>query len=220
MRILLVEDDDMIGRAVSEGLTGAGFSVDWAQEGRAAELWLAQDEHELVILDLGLPGRDGMALLRSMRARGVGTPVLIVSARDTLDDRVGGLNEGADDYLLKPFDLDELVARIRAVLRRHAGESTTLMTSGAITLDPVRRVVSLRGEPLALSTREFALLETLMRRPGAVLSRKKLEDSVYNWDNRIGSNAIEVHLHNLRKKLGADAIVNVRGVGYRMAASS
>ena len=216
MRILLIEDDSMIGRAVRAGLTDAGFSVDWVLDGRSAELSLANGHHDLAVLDLGLPNKDGMQVLASVRAAGSGMPVLIASARDGVGDRIAGLNAGADDYVLKPFDLDELIARIRAVLRRHAGGATPLLSCGAITLDPVRRVVTQHGDPVALSAREFAVLEALMQRPGAVLSRQKLEESVYRWGDEVGSNAIEVHLHNLRKKLGSDAIRNVRGVGYRV----
>lgn len=217
MRILLIEDDTMIGQAASAGLQGAGFSLDWVQDGRAAELALGGAHYDLAVLDLGLPKKDGMAVLQQMRTRGDTTPVLIVTARDAVADRVAGLNAGADDYLLKPFDLDELVARIHAVVRRHAGGATAMLVSGPVRLDPVRREALLDGRPLALSAREFALLEALMRRPGAVLSRQKLEESVYDWASEIGSNAIEVHLHNLRRKLGPGQVVNVRGVGWRMA---
>lgn len=216
MRILLIEDDSMIGEAVRAGLASAGFSVDWVLDGRAAELSLASGNHDLAVLDLGLPRKGGMALLRELRARGQKTPVLIATARDAVEDRIAGLNAGADDYALKPFDLDELIARIRAVLRRHAGNATSLLTCGAVTLDPVCRVVTHHDEPVPVSAREFAVLEALMQRPGAVLSRQKIEESVYGWGDEIGSNAVEVHLHNLRRKLGAQVIKNVRGVGYRM----
>jgi len=216
MRILLVEDDAMIGKAVCAGLSDAGFSVDWVLDGRAAEVSLAHREHDLAILDLGLPKKDGMALLASLRAKGNTTPVLIATARDGVGDRIAGLNAGADDYVLKPFDLDELIARIRAVLRRHAGAATPLLVAGPLVLDPVRRSVTLDGEAVALSAREFALLEALMQRPGAVLSRQKLEESIYGWGEEVGSNAVEVHLHHLRRKLGSERIRNVRGVGYRV----
>jgi two-component system response regulator QseB len=216
MRILLVEDDAMIGKAVRAGLVDAGFSVDWVHDGRAAELTLAHGDHDLAILDLGLPRKDGMALLAELRAKGNTTPVLIATARDGVGDRIAGLNAGADDYVLKPFDLDELVARIRAVLRRHAGASSPQLVAGPLALDPVRRAVTLDGQPVALSPREFALLEALMQRPGAVLSRQKLEDSIYGWGEEVGSNAVEVHLHHLRRKLGGNRIRNVRGVGYRI----
>jgi len=159
-----------------------------------------------------------MAVLQGLRARGDATPVLIVTARDAVAQRIAGLNAGADDYVLKPFDLDELIARIRALMRRHAGGGSPVLQCGALTLDPVRKEVALNGEPVHLSAREFALLETLMQRPGAVLSREQLEESIYGWSEEVGSNAIEVHLHNLRRKLGAGTIRNVRGVGYKVVA--
>jgi len=217
MRLLLVEDDAMVGKALQQGLVQAGFSVDWVRDGRKAEATLAHGVHDLTILDLGLPEVDGMALLKSLRARGDAMPVLIASARDTVRDRIAGLEAGADDYVLKPFDLDELIARVRALLRRHAGSGSPLLRCGALTLDPARRVVTLDGEPVELSPREFALLEALMQRPGTVLSREKLEESIYGWGEEVASNAIEVHLHHLRRKLGAQRIRNVRGVGYRVA---
>ena len=217
MRLLLIEDDPMIGRAVRHGLLGAGFAVDWVTDGRAAELALGNGVYDLAILDLGLPRKDGMALLAALRAAGDAMPVLIASARDTVRDRIDGLEAGADDYVLKPFDLDELFARVRAVLRRHAGSATPTLRHGALELDPQRRTVTRDGEPVDLSAREFAVLEALMRRPGTVLSREKLEESVYGWGAEVGSNAIEVHLHHLRKKLGGALIQNVRGVGYRVA---
>ena len=216
MRLLLVEDDEMIGRAMRQGLDAAGFVVDWVTDGRAAELALANGVYDLALLDLGLPGKDGMALLRELRGRRDSLPVLVVTARDAVADRIAGLNEGADDYVLKPFDLDELVARVRALLRRRAGSAGPLLECGGLLLDPVKREVRLRGEPVALSAKEFALLETLMQRPGAVLSRERLEDALYGWDREVGSNAVEVHLHHLRRKLGAGVIRNVRGVGYKV----
>lgn len=218
MRLLLIEDDTMIGRAVRQGLCDAGFTVDWVMDGRAAELALGNGVYDLALLDLGLPGQDGMAVLHGLRTRGNAVPVLIVTARDAVADRIAGLNAGADDYVLKPFDLDELIARVRALLRRHAGAGSPLLQCGALVLDPVKKEVSLHGEPVALSAREFALLETLMQRPGAVLSREQLEDSIYGWAAEIDSNAVEVHLHKLRRKLGADTIRNVRGVGYKVVA--
>ena len=217
MRLLLVEDDAMIGNALRQGLAGAGFTVDWAHDGREAELALANGVYDLAVLDLGLPGKDGMGVLQELRARGDMLPVLIVTARDAVAQRIAGLNAGADDYVLKPFDLDELIARVRALLRRHAGGAAPLMQCGGLTLDPVRRQVEQDGQAVALSAREFSLLETLMRRPGAVLSREQLEDALYGWNEEIASNAVEVHLHNLRRKLGAGVIRNVRGVGYKVA---
>lgn len=218
MRVLLVEDDLMIGRAVRQGLGGAGFAVDWVTDGRAAELALANDVYDLALLDLGLPAKNGMVLLKELRARGNAIPVLVVTARDAVPDRIAGLNAGADDYLQKPFDLDELIARVRALLRRRAGNAAPLLACGPLTLDPVRREVWLQDAAVNLSAKEFALLEALLQRPGAVLSREQLEDAVYGWRNEVASNAVEVHLHNLRRKLGAGIIRNVRGVGYKVAA--
>ncbi|HEY2257230.1 MAG TPA: response regulator [Variovorax sp.] len=217
MRILLIEDDQMIGRAVSAGLADAGFSVDWVMDGRAADLSLAADVYDIAVLDLGLPKKDGMAVLATLRSGKKSTPVLIATARDAVADRIAGLNAGADDYIVKPFDLDELIARVRAVLRRHAAAASSLLVCGRLTVDPLRKLVTYGDQPVLLSAREFALLEALMQRPGAVLSRKKLEESVYNWDDDLGSNAVEVHIHRLRRKLGADVIRNVRGVGYRVS---
>ncbi len=207
----------MVGAAVRKGLELAGFTVDWVTDGRAAELAFAAKVHDLAILDLGLPRQDGLDVLAALRARGNKIPVLIASARDTVPDRIAGLETGADDYVLKPFDLDELVARVRALLRRHAGGASPVLRCGGLSLDPAAKTVTRGGEPVELSARELAILEALMQRPGAVLSREKLEESVYGWGEEVGSNAIEVHLHNLRKKLGAGWIRNVRGVGYRVA---
>jgi two-component system response regulator QseB len=201
MRLLLVEDDTMIGRAMRQGLGDAGFVIDWVTDGKAAELALAND---------------GMALLRELRRRGDAIPVLVVTARDAVADRIAGLNEGADDYVLKPFDLDELVARVRALLRRRTGNASPVLECGSLLLDPVRREVRLQEQAVNLSAKEFALLELLMQRPGAVLSREQLEDALYGWEREVGSNAVEVHLHNLRRKLGPAIIRNVRGVGYKV----
>ena len=219
MRILLVEDDPMVGKALERGLLRAGFSVDWVTDGRSAELAIANGVYDLVVLDLGLPKKDGMAILASLRATGNSIPVLIASARDTVGDRIDGLEAGADDYLLKPFDLDEFVARVRALLRRHAGSGSPLLVAGSLVMDPARKTVTCSGAAVDLSAKEFAVLEALLQRPGAVLSREKLEESVYGWGDEIGSNAVEVHLHHLRKKIGTDAIKNVRGVGWRVSAS-
>ena len=217
MRLLVIEDDEMVGLSICKGMMQAGFAVDWVKDGHDAELALRNRVYDLALLDLGLPRLDGMALLTRLRANDNRVPVLIASARDTVRDRIAGLEAGADDYVLKPFDLGELVARARALVRRHAGNVSPVLRSGRLLLDPARRVVSLDDQPVDLSAKEFAILEALMQRPGVVLSREKLEESVYAWGEEISSNAIEVHLHNLRKKLGAKAIRNVRGVGYRVA---
>ena len=216
MRVLLIEDDPMVGRAIQEGLRRAGFAVDWATDGPAADASLAHHDYDLAVLDLGLPGRDGLAVLRSLRQRGQPLPVLVVTARDALRDRVAGFEAGADDYLLKPFDLEELIVRVRALLRRAAGNIQWVLVAGALTLDPLKKRVALDDAPVEVSAREFAVLEALMQRPGAVLSRKELEDSIYGWGEEVASNAIEVHLHNLRRKIGSQRILNVRGVGYRI----
>lgn len=216
MRVLLIEDDAMIGRAVDRGLRDAGFTIDWVTDGKGGQAAAANGVYDAVVLDLGLPGLDGMALLQRLRGKRDRVPVLIISARDTVADRIAGLNAGADDYLLKPFDLDELVARLRALIRRHAGAVSGILTAGALCLDPVGRTVTFEGRALSLTAKEFALLEALLRKPGAVLSRERLEESVYGWGEEVGSNAVEVHLHNLRRKLGVALIRNVRGVGYKI----
>ncbi|HUA89508.1 MAG TPA: response regulator [Steroidobacteraceae bacterium] len=216
MRLLLVEDDAMIGEAIRAGLKREGFTVDWVRTAGAAESVLRSEPFELVLLDLGLPGRDGLSLLKAERARGLAAPVLIITARDAVSDRVQGLDAGADDYLIKPFDLDELAARIRALLRRRAGRSAAGLRHLGVTLDPATRQVTQDGADVSLSPREFALLQLLMERPGAILSRTQLEERLYGWGEEVESNAVEVHIHGLRKKLGADFILNVRGVGYRV----
>ena len=208
----------MIGRAVVAGLQDGGYTVDWVRDGTEAELALSHQVYDLTLLDLGLPRRDGLDILKGLRRSGSSVPVVIITARDAVADRVAGLDHGADDYLVKPFDLDELLARARAVIRRKHGRSTSEAVCGALTVDPVKRVVTFRGAPVELSAREFAVLEALMKEPGAVVSREKLEDAVYGWGEEIGSNSIEVHLHHLRRKLKPDLIRNVRGVGYRIVA--
>lgn len=218
MKLLLAEDDPMIGESMQQGLRQAGFVVDWARDGAAAELAAKTGDYAVLVLDIGLPRQDGLTVLKRLRQAEHTVPVLVVTARDAVADRVAGLNLGADDYLVKPFDLDELVARVRALLRRQGGRGRSEMRLGALRLDPDRREVSLLDQPITLSQREFALLEALMVRPGTVVSRESLEECLYGWDGEISSNAIEVHLHNLRRKLGGEWIRNVRGVGYKVVA--
>jgi len=207
----------MIGAAVLRGLRQDGFTVDWVRDGRAAELALADGVHEVLLLDLGLPRKQGLDVLAAMRRRGDARPVLIITARDAIADRVAGLDAGADDYVVKPFDLDELAARVRALARRRGGPAQPKLCHGGIELDPATRDVTRDGAPVPLSPREFALLEALMTRPDAVLSRAQLEDRLYGWNDAVESNAVEVHLHGLRRKLGAGVIRNVRGVGWTLA---
>lgn len=214
MRLLLVEDDVMIGASLQQGLRQDGYAVDWVQDGRAAETALADPVYELVLLDLGLPKKDGLALLEGLRARGSRVPVLILTARDAIADRVKGLDAGADDYLVKPFSLDELGARIRALQRRFSGRAEPLVQVGAVALDPATRSVTHEGKPVALSAREYALLDALLARPGAVLSRAQLEEKLYGWGQEVESNTVEVYIHALRRKFGQQFIRNVRGVGY------
>jgi len=214
MRILLVEDDLMVGEAVRKGLRQDGFAVDWVQDGAAAELALRQEDYALVLLDLGLPQKNGLAVLQELRAAGNKVPVLIATARDAVADRVAGLDAGADDYLIKPYDLEELSARMRALLRRQAGRADSLIVVRDVSLNPATREVLLQGRPVTLSAREFTLLQAFLDRPGVVLSRAQLEEKLYGWDDSVDSNAVEVHIHALRKKLGSDFIKNVRGIGY------
>jgi two-component system response regulator QseB len=216
MRILLVEDDPLIGNGLQHGLRQEGFAVDWVQDGNAAALALRMTPYGLLLLDLGLPSQGGLMVLKELRQRDDTLPVIIITARDGLPDRVAGLDGGADDYLVKPFALEELLARIRAVNRRHAGRAQTALTVGALRLDPVQHRVWLRDDEVPVSPREFTLLHELMQQPSAVISREQLEERLYGWNEEVESNAVQVHVHNLRKKLGADAIRNVRGVGYRI----
>ncbi len=214
MRLLLVEDDTMIGEAVQGLLHAEGHAVDWVRDGLQADAALRAQQYDLVLLDLGLPGRDGLDVLRALRARGDRTPVLIATARDAVAQRVQGLDAGADDYLLKPYDLDELLARIRALTRRAAGRAEPAYELHGVTVCPATREASVNGQPVVLSAREWAVLEPLIARPGVVLSRAQLEDKLYGWGDEINSNAVEVYIHGLRKKLGAGFVLNVRGVGY------
>ena len=217
MRLLLAEDDAMIGEAVQQGLRRQGFAVDWVRDGAAAERALASEPYDACLLDLGLPRKQGLDVLRTLRAGGSSLPVVVLTARDAIADRVEGLDAGADDYVVKPFDLEELAARIRAVTRRKAGRAQPLLEHGGVTLDPAAREVRRDGEAVTLSPREFALLHALMEHPGRILSRPQLEERIYGWGEEIESNVVEVHVHSLRRKLGADFIRNVRGVGYRLA---
>ena len=214
MRLLLVEDDAMLGDGVRAGLTQEGFTVDWVQDGAAAQLAIRTEPYALTILDLGLPKLAGLDLLKQLRQDGNTMPVLILTARDTVADRVKGLDSGADDYLIKPFDLDELAARIRALLRRNTGRATPQIRHGDIILDPAAHAVTAAGMPVELATREFGILQALLENTGRVLSREQLEQQLYGWNEEVESNTVEVHIHHLRKKLGAELIRTVRGVGY------
>ncbi|HLJ37153.1 MAG TPA: response regulator transcription factor [Steroidobacteraceae bacterium] len=216
MRLLLVEDDPMIGDAIRVGLKREGFTVDWVRSAEAGGEALRTEPYELALLDLGLPGGDGLTLLKAIRGRGESLPVLIITARDAVADRVAGLDAGGDDYLVKPFDLDELAARIRALLRRKSGRPAPQLEHLGVVLDPAAHRVTSEGVEVALSPREFALLQLLLERPGAILSRAQLEERLYGWGEEIESNAVEVHIHGLRRKLGAQLILTVRGVGYRL----
>ena len=217
MRLLLAEDDPMVGTALRKGLQLEGHSVDWVRDGLAAEAALNANPYELLILDLGIPRKDGLQVLRDLRRSTRAIPVIIVTARDQLDDRVRGLDLGADDYLVKPFDLDELLARIRSVSRRYVGRAQSRVEYGEVSVDPATHEVTRDGNPVTLSAREFAILLALMDRPRAVLSRNQLEERLYGWDEEVASNAIEVHIHHLRRKLGERFIHTVRGVGYTLS---
>ncbi len=217
MRLLLVEDDPILGNGIEAGLKQAGFAVDWARDGGAAQLALQTTEYELVVLDLGLPQISGMELLRRLRGRGSDLPVLLLTARDTVRDRVAGLEAGADDYLVKPFDLAELVARIRALSRRAHGRSTDAIRYRDLVLTPESLTVARGNQSITLSARECAILVDLLEHRGTALSRARLEESLYGWNEEVDSNAVEVHIHNLRKKLGSELIKTIRGVGYLIA---
>ena len=217
MRVLLVEDDRMIGEAIERALQDATYAVDWTRDGLAALIAIESQHYDLTLLDLGLPKKDGMNVLSSIRAKGNLMPVLIITARDAVEDRIKGLDAGADDYLLKPFEITELLARMRAVLRRKGGAAGPILSNGLISLDPTSREAIINGDAVRLSAREFSLLYTLMIRPGAILSRSDLEDRVYGWNEEVESNAIEFLIHALRKKLGNSSIKNIRGVGWMVS---
>jgi DNA-binding response OmpR family regulator len=216
MRVLIVEDDPLLGDALVAGLKQRGFEPDWVQDGGEAQTVMRVEPFAAVILDLGLPGLSGLELLRTERARGNKVPVLILTARDGVQDRIKGLDSGADDYVVKPTDLDELAARLRALVRRSKGEPAPLLHAGAVALDPAARTITRDGHAIDLQPREFALLQELMLNAGRVLSREQLEERMYRWGEEVESNAVEVHVHHLRRKLGADIVKTIRGVGYVM----
>ena len=220
MRVLLVEDDEMIGQSLKQALGGNGWSVDWVKDGLLAQSALSDGGYACVLLDLGLPKRDGIEVLRKARSEGDNTPVLVLTARDGLDDRITGLDIGADDYLVKPYEFRELLARMRAVIRRRDGAAHSVIGGADLQLDITTREVLVQGERSQLSAREFALLHALLERPGAILSRDQLESRIYGWGEEVSSNAVDVLIHGMRRKLGADTIRNVRGLGWRIAASN
>ncbi len=218
MRVLLIEDDPMIGEVIHGALKDTSYAADWVRNGQTALHTLACQHYDLILLDLGLPGKDGLTVLKSIRGKDNPVPLLIITARDGLEDRIDGLDAGADDYVLKPFEMAELLARMRAVMRRKGGMASPLLGNGLISLDPATRKANVKeGEAWQLSSREFALLQALMIRPGTILSRTELEERIYGWGEEVESNAIEFLIHALRKKLGTDAIKNVRGVGWMVS---
>ncbi len=214
MRVLLVEDDPLLGDGVRAGLKLADYAVDWVRDGEAGRLALLDQTYDACVLDLGLPRRDGLSLLKDLRGRGNATPVLILTARDTSADKVSGLDAGADDYLVKPFDLAELQARLRALIRRAGGASTPTLSHAGVVLDPAAKRVSLDGQTVTLSAREFALLHDLLSHKNRIRARGELEESLYAWGEEVESNTVEVYIHHLRKKFGAEFIRTVRGLGY------
>ncbi|MET0964621.1 MAG: response regulator transcription factor [Noviherbaspirillum sp.] len=216
MRLLLVEDDPMIGESLEEGLRAENYAVDWVRDGAAAQLAAASAAYDLILLDLGLPGRQGIDVLTRYRSAGGDAAVLVITARDAAADKIRALDSGADDYLVKPFNFNEAFARIRALLRRRTGRSRPEIIHGGLVLDPSTRDVSMDGKPLSLSAREFGLLHALVEKPGQVLTKAELEEKLYGWNEEVESNTIEVYIHRLRRKLGADFIRNVRGVGYKV----
>lgn len=217
MRILLAEDDALLGDGIRAGLMLAAYAVDWVRDGQMALHALADHSYDACILDLGLPGKDGLTVLAELRRRGDRTPVLVLTARDTREDKIAGLDHGADDYLTKPFDLGELQARMRALLRRAGGNAQPLLEHRGVSLDPASKRVSFNGQEVPLSGREYALLQALLSPPGHIRSRSQLEESLYSWGDETGSNTVEVYIHHLRKKFGADFIKTVRGLGYQLA---
>ncbi len=220
MRILLVEDDRMIATAISVALKDAAYAVDWVEDGTSASNALDNGEHQAVLLDLGLPKRDGVEVLRRLRQSGNTVPVIVITARDGMDDRIKGLDFGADDYLVKPFDVNELLARLRAVIRRQGGQAAPALTNGVVSLDPATRMAQKGDVAHPLSAREFALLHALLLRPGAILTRAELEERIYGWNEEVESNAVDFLIHGVRKKLGADVIKNVRGAGWMVPKES
>lgn len=214
MRILLVEDDSMLGDAVQRSLRQEAMIVDWVQDGAEAELAIAAVSYDLLLLDLGLPGKNGLEILRDLRKRGEALPIIILTARDAVSDRIAGLDSGADDYLVKPFDPNELAARIRALLRRRDGRVEPLIVYGPLTLNLATRELHYQENLVSLSSREYSLITLLLERPGATVSREQLEERLYGWNEEVESNTIEVHIHNLRKKIGQNLIRTIRGVGY------
>ena len=219
MRVLLIEDDEMIGQSLKQALAANGWSVDWVKDGLLAQSALDDGGYACVLLDLGLPKRDGIEVLRKARSQGDRTPVLVLTARDGVDERITGLDVGADDYLVKPYEFRELLARMRAVIRRRDGSAHSIIGGTGVQLDLTTREVLVHGERSQLSAREFALLHALLERPGAILSRDQLESRMYGWGEEVSSNAVDVLIHGMRRKLGADAIRNVRGLGWRIAAN-
>ena len=220
MRLLLVEDDLMIGESVLDLLRDEGYAVDWVKDGDIARSVLENEHYDLILLDLGLPRCDGLTVLKALRDRKDRTPVLVTTARDAVAQRIEGLDTGADDYIVKPYDLGELLARIRSLVRRAVGRAEPVYECAGVSIDPATREVRVDGQPVVVSAREWAILELLLARPGLVLSRKQLEERLYGWKDGVNSNAVEVHIHSLRKKIGADLIQNVRGVGYLIAKES
>jgi two-component system response regulator QseB len=220
MRALLVEDDQLLGDGLRTGLSQKGYTVDWLQDGQEAEHALLNEPFDIVVLDLALPRRSGMDIIKSMRGKGVNTPILVLTAKTEVEQRVSALDSGADDYLTKPFDLNELAARLRSLIRRTSGRAEPIINYGQLSLDPSSHMVYRKGKQINVSPKEFALLHKLLENSGRVLSRDQLAQTLYGWDNEIDSNAVEVHIHNLRKKLGIKIIRTIRGVGYMIDRNS